>query len=668
MSMHISTVALGAGTIPNGGLPQIQISTRQITYGEIFKRVEDEITADLVARDKPLKRVANFRTARNGWMKEFGFSESSPVGVEFGSDFTACVERYSDILGAEGKSSQTIADRRSILGVYREAWVEMLQENATGDLEGDFAEVLSGLVEKSGIPVWQLLRDSGVKPGLFAHWRRGEIIPSTRYLPAVHKLETLFGLPCGALAAKLPHVMFGELGRMKTGLTPYRKHLCGINSQQYLLKEFPPSLQAEWNDLYLFYTDAAWLRTRGLQRNSKWRVREHDNQSPTAEIARRRVLEVFGYLTLPPNEENPRLGGKGFEPAALTLALFSDSEVIYGYLQFKKERTYLKSYNAATHHLLILCLALLRPQTGFLWQSPEYGAKLPRPVPASEWHDWCKRHRSVLKSTLDDLVKEDEIKKTRDPFEPIRAIIVNNQHPLDSLFELADAYEADAPPRNASPQKKAIHYQCLFLIKFATLIPLRAFNFTVMTWRQDGTGNLYQKPDGSWWVRFGPSYLKNHKGAAKNSPFDVPLHESLYSCVEKYLFVHRPHLLGAGECDYVFRPGRPQEVTKTNRAGQTVERSFLSAQVRLITQRYVPNCPGFGLHAFRHLAATEYVKNNPAGYAVAAAVLHDREETIKRNYAWVLPADKFGFWNEYVSRLIKRGEDENSNSTEVTKK
>jgi hypothetical protein len=129
----------------------MQNSLRQVTYGEVFKRVEDELTSELEARGKSLKRVANFRTARNGWLKEFGLKEESPVGTEFGGDFTACLERHYVTLGAEGKTSQTIADRRSILGFYREAWVEALREASVGALEGDFAQVLSGLVEASGI-------------------------------------------------------------------------------------------------------------------------------------------------------------------------------------------------------------------------------------------------------------------------------------------------------------------------------------------------------------------------------------------------------------------------------------------------------------------------------------------------------------------------------------
>jgi hypothetical protein len=153
----------------------------------------------------------------------------------------------------------------------------------------------------------------------------------------------------------------------------------------------------------------------------------------------------MGFLCRPVDDENPLLRGKGFLPEELTLALLTDSDHIYSFLQFKRERTYLKQYNTATYTFLSFCMSLLRPETGFLWQLPEFGAKLAVPVPAADWHQWCERHRSVIASIKKDLARENEFKKTRDPFEPIRAIVINNQHPLDVLFELADAYEDEAP-------------------------------------------------------------------------------------------------------------------------------------------------------------------------------------------------------------------------------
>jgi hypothetical protein len=657
MSLQDFLTAHGAAAHPIFKTPEPLASWKPITYGEVMKYVEEERAAELETKGKSQKRVGNFRTAMNGWLREFGLTEESPVGHEFSSDFRESLKRYLRGLADEGKSKQTLADRRSMMKVYREGWLSILQEATTGVLEGDFSQALNQLIESSGLPVAAIARNVAVYDQTLNVWRTGRSWPHKRSLPAVHRLEEMWGLPFGVLAAKLPKVALGEAGRARTGLTGYRKHSGVMRNLQYRLKEFPPILQGEWDDLFRFYTDAAWLRAHGLKRNSKWRIREHDNSCPAAELFRGRLSAFMGFLALPADAEDPHLRGKGLLPEELTLALLSDSDLVYSFLQFKRERTYLKQYNTATYTFLSSCTSLLHPETGFLWQLPEFGAKLAVPVPAADWREWCERHRSVIASIQKDLARENEFKKTRDPFEPIRSIVINNQHPLDVLFEMADAYEADAPPSHASSHRQAIHYQNLFLIKFTTLIPLRVFNLSVLTWKQDGTGNLYQKPDGSWWVRIDSSYLKNHKGAAKERPFDVPLHPSLHPYVETFLFTHRPHLLGANACDYVFRPGRTWKANMIRNDSQPVPTYALSRQAFTITQRYIPHCPGFGLHAFRHLVATEYIKNNPAGYAIAAAILYDKEETVRKNYAWVMPADKFGFWNDYVSTLLNKSEE-----------
>jgi hypothetical protein len=620
-----------------------------VTYEVVLKRLGGELTAELEAAGKSLQRVSNLRTAVNGWMKEFSLSLESPVGEDMGPSFTSHLDRHLTTLDYEGKTKQTLDDRKSLLKLFREAWVSLLQSASVSCPEGDFARALNKLVVDSDLTLPEICLRSGVSRKGLKFWRDGQHTPKRESLGAVSRLEALFNLPYGALLAKLPRVLHGELHLVETGQTGFREHLKASIKNPYLLKELPPELNDEWETVVKFHTDAAWLRIHGLRRNSKWRVREHDNKCPTADQKKRLVRKFLGYLHLPPNDAEPLVGGKGFEAETLTLGLLSDSELIYDFLQFKKHRTYLKRYNKDTRALLDFCKALLRPDTGFLWQQPEFGAKMPAPVPEAEWHEWCERNRSVFISLVKDLIREKEIRATRDPFDAIRSIIVNNQHPLNVLFQLAEDYEADRPPHGAKTQTKAFHYQFLLLLRFATLVPLRVFNFSVMTYRKDNTGNLYQRPDGSWWVRFSPEYFKNTEGAAKDENFDVPLHESLWPYIQEFLSVHRPHLTGAGACDYLFRPSRG---CKRENIDKPISERILSKHVLKITRRYIEDCPGFSMHAFRHLVATEYIKNNPAGYAVAAAILHDREETVRSIYAWVVSADKFVYWNQYVNTLM----------------
>lgn len=623
----------------------------EVTYG-LLKRVQAALlTEELSSKGKSLQRVGNCNTAINAWMREFGLTDESPVGPEFAEEWGQRLDAHIRTLQLEGKVKQTIDDRRSLLAKCRETWILLLRALRRAAAGSDFAGALRALLRDSGVPASRVAREAGVGEKTLRTWADGQHEPGRKRLPAVHRLEEFFRLPFGALAAKLPRFAGGRVGDPQAGLTGYRRHLQTVRKNQYVLPELPPRPRQEFDGLYKFYTDAAWLRVHGLKRNSKWRVRERDGRCPTAVRFSDQICRFFGYLCLAPDEDAPVAGGKGFLPGELTLAMLSDSDLIYDFLQFKRERTYLKQYNFDTKVFLNFCLALLRPETGYLWQSPDLGARLPSPVPAEGWRAWCERHRAVLKATDRDLTREDEYKKTRDPFEAIRGIIVNNQHPLDALHDLAEEFEADHPPVNAPPTAKAKHFQLVFLIRFATLLPLRGENFSIMTYLADNTGNLYRKADGSWWVRFTADELKNHKGAARNNPLDVPLHRSLWPHVEEFLFVHRPHLVGAKECAYVFRRER---VFKGVGIDKPVTTPYLSRRIYALTQAYIPGCPGFSMHAFRYLVATEYIKNNPGGYSVAATVLHDKEETVRESYAWVVPADRFAYWNQYVDAQHER--------------
>jgi hypothetical protein len=73
-----------------------------------------------------------------------------------------------------------------------------------------------------------------------------------------------------------------------------------------------------------------------------------------------------------------------------------------------------------------------------------------------------------------------------------------------------------------------------------------------------------------------------------------------------------------------------------------------------LTQLYVPGCVGFSPHSWRHIVATEFVKNNPHGYAIAAAVLHITEEMVRSTYARFVTSDKLEIWNRYYEAQKER--------------
>jgi integrase len=79
----------------------------------------------------------------------------------------------------------------------------------------------------------------------------------------------------------------------------------------------------------------------------------------------------------------------------------------------------------------------------------------------------------------------------------------------------------------------------------------------------------------------------------------------------------------------------------------------LSEDVLRLTSKYLPDSKGFSAHACRHLVATEYIKNFPDGWEVAAAALHNTVEVVRRHYSWVEDEDLIKPWSEYHEQLKK---------------
>jgi hypothetical protein len=58
----------------------------------------------------------------------------------------------------------------------------------------------------------------------------------------------------------------------------------------------------------------------------------------------------------------------------------------------------------------------------------------------------------------------------------------------------------------------------------------------------------------------------------------------------------------------------------------------MSRRMRVLTQQYVPDTPGFCTHAVRHIA-TDHLKRRPGDYPTVAKLLHDKLEKVLKEYA-----------------------------------
>lgn len=215
----------------------------------------------------------------------------------------------------------------------------------------------------------------------------------------------------------------------------------------------------------------------------------------------------------------------------------------------------------------------------------------------------------------------------------------------------------------------------------------RKFNPVELFVETTDDSNLYQRRDGTWRLRFNDRDFKNEKGVdlelgVMDAQYDVQVVPSVYPALAEYIFRHRPVLnealinalqaanarralaaltpeeeLAILHCPYVFRPA-PSAASALGmdklRARAQVSTHTLSYRIFNLTSRYLPESKGFGAHACRHLVATEYIKNHPDGWEVAAVALHNSVQIVKKHYSWVEVGDLIKPWNSYHEQIRQR--------------
>jgi transcriptional regulator with XRE-family HTH domain len=611
----------------------------QITY-EALK--EHHKTA-LQTLGKTSQELSNYGTALNAWMADKGVGPSSPVGNEMGVMFKDALDEHLINLEHQSYSPSTINSRKSLLTNTHKAYLGLLTANS---LPEEFHLALLVLVEASGLLHKDFAKRVGVSRSGFGQWLRGEATPSTRHRPTIERIEAFCGLQAGTLAAR---VQWGTRVPPPAGvsITAHQGRQKQAVRERYRLNKFTDELESEWHRLFHYMTTDDVDDPAYELRNSVWTQNSHTGRYPTADKHKSHLCGFYGFLCLPDSKEvEPRLRGKGFRPDELSLAFVSDAALVKRYVEFLKVRA--GAYNNHAIHTLAFSVSLIRAGTGFLRLNPEFGLKLPKPVPAERWDEWCEEQHQKFKQTRRLLKREKKIKLTRNPEDPIEWIL-DREHPMDVLVDLADAMEAALPPVTA-PTWRTSHYRDMFLVRFLTVNPLRVGNFAMMTYKPDNTGNLRQDEHGAWWLVFSPGDFKNRKYLGADENYRVKLPPSLAPYIETYLREYRPQLAGYGVSNNLFlkSPARC-------RGNDTPEMSepCLADAVFEATKKFVPNCGGFRPQAFRHIVATEYIKNSEEGYEVAAKILNDRPETVRKAYSHVKIKDHFAFWVRYYESRLK---------------
>jgi integrase len=565
---------------------------------------------------------------------------------DFAEGFDTHLAAFTEALSAKAMSAAGIANNVSIMRSIKLTYNVML----TGaDIKASFADSLNALIQAHDANPWKFCAQAGIDPNKIYSWINGSI-PTRKSVNDIKKIEHFYGLPSGSLINKIPF----RITQPAPPEIESRKRTAILMKDRYAYNFPSNAVRAEWEELLRFHTAPYLLN--GLQRNSTWRVKPIEKVAShrthikwegttangvciTASINWWFTSRFFGFLLR--EEKN---GGKGMHESHISLALLSDAALTLEYIEFRRNRTGV--YTKETGRTIAFATGLLRPNTGFLWQHAKFAVRLPVPLAETEWHAWCGKNRTTLTSVYNDLSKGHYFQKGRDPKEPIAKIIAE-QHPIHVLVEMVQRMEREYGNSQFFSKMRPFRKRNILLVKMLLSNPLRANHYSIMTYRKDNTGNLYQNSHGAWRLRFQPIDFKNQLGAASKD-YDVILPPWLYPTITEYLKVFRPQLLHSDTSDYVF--------LNSHLGGERdlpyMTPNAISNRMRELTRKYIPDCPGFGPHAFRHIVATDYIKNNPNGFQVAANILHDTLTTVMKEYAHVKVADGFAHWTAYLELQI----------------
>lgn len=605
-----------------------------LTYKSLF---EDQERAVLL-ENRSRQTAANRATALRGFMRANGLRPDDVVGDELRMRHPEALERFMEVLRADGRSQRSITNTRCALRPWREAVVEYdtiraLEENQPTP----FARVIAGIMADH--PTKRVAKQAGVPSDMLYGWLQGKN-PRVSSYKYILRLETFFGLDPQSLV-QISGIKLVGTKREPVGGSPapieYRDRTGRLTRIFYAVKPGSGSpLRQQWKELMEYKTAAVpkYKRTK----RGKWRispcpltVRTDANwwafldgrEVASAKMMWSKTASFLGWLRL-----SREAGGMQIpEDQVETIAWLAVPDFLERFMNWMMERAGVR--NQGQMQFLATIASLVRPRFGYLRQRPELQRTLPAQYQDEQWEQLCDRQFELVEQLVS--AYHGEIGVSRNSFDPIRNVIDLPQ-PMDAVADMIQRMRADRPV-GKHPRYEAVWARNLVLIKLLASNALRRRNLAHLTWRPDNTGHLYQKEDRSWWIHIPRQQFKNTCGAAGDFDYDSPVHPSAWADIEKYLFVHRKMMM-RGPTDLVF-------LTLEDRRSAGKNRPWLemSATVSALTNRYLLRSPGIGPHAFRHIVATSILKADGGDHKTAAKVLNDRVSTVEKHYAGLRSAD-----------------------------
>jgi len=594
----------------------------------IYQSLIDFHTEELNKEGANDQKIKNRITALKKFMETQRKSPDDFIGDELMSNINYAIDKHLNESSITDKKG-----RKYHINLWHKSYTRLILKSK---LPNKFGKAFKALKKISKMTLKNISKKTGIPESAMEGWLYNNKIPGIKTKSKIPLLEKTLGSPTGTLEVLIPKKRVSLKEKIKTN---HSKKLAELIKSPYRLNKPTKQLLEEWKDLVDFMT--CEITPPGYQRNSTWRLRHestykknhhHWNKKKndvcvTASIAWQFCSSFFGWLMLPIEK-----GGKQYEKNNLTLALLSDANLVWEYIQWRRNRS--ECYTSETVLFINRCMSLTRENTGWLAQNSRVFSKR-LGLKEDKWLDHCKNNRNQLDSILKDLKSNNSIKKGREPKDPIINIL-SMSRPMEALHVFCDRMKKERPLTHHCPVTKALHARDELLINMLSSNPLRINMYATLTFKKNGSGNLRKTMEGVWRLVFKSEDFKNEKGAASDD-YDVPVAKDIWPLIETYFKEHHPILLNNVKSDIVF-PIMPKSDNKNN-WGNCM--SDIGTTINTLAFRYISDftSSGFGPQAFRHIIATDYLKNNPNGFQVVANVLHDKLQTVLDNYAHLKVAD-----------------------------
>lgn len=632
-----------------------------VTYDELLKAYEKHLTD--THRES---LVPNSKTALTIFLKENQLSLSSNVGVELTKRFLHTLAVFTEAQKRDGIKLTTYGPRQSYLRAIQNFYVIGIAPKL--DLSR-FGDVLQGLIVETGCGMRSFYK-SHLKELMtmttFKDWYYGRHLPSTGKLVVVKEIERNLNVVEGTLIHLLPSQRYGRPRRPK-GQTTYGRRAKAVQGKPY--RYWNDQLEGEFVGILKYKSSP--IPAEGEQRSKRGRWSSTEGAHlPTAEVHRGFFKNFFGFCRLPVDASDPYLRGFGIPVEELSLALLADKNIIEAYLEFTRIRTTLGSsspsevpnsqpsdaiadqvndgkYNQSTLSFLGIVSSHLREKTGYLYQHPSFADKLGERMTAPTWQEQCtdtRRRLLEVHNTVYEMKRSGDYQNYemgRNPEEPIKEIL-DQKRPLLVIQELVKTMLRDFEMGISCAVNRALLYRDILLISMLAANPLRIRQFSIMQFDK----NLICKPDGSWWLFYKKGDFKNRH--ALDGDYLVRIAPEIWPIINRYRSEFYPVLCGESSTKYVFLAG----TTGKNRMAKDrrLLAHALSGIVQRVTHAFVPNSPGFGPHAFRHIVATDIIKTDPRfGFFLASRALHDKLATVEKAYAHLKTSEFFEPYNDHFS-------------------